>query len=238
MFEPAFLEWLRLYKSPPTRKPSTYASYLDTYHIHFAPAFGDLPLHQITQDVIQEYYPVKQLNGARLDGKKGGLSPKTIRNHHMILKDFFTYAMGRYKLPANPTLSTTHPEVVQKEMRVLSPEEMQIFIEEVMKESQRIAILTDLFVGFRVGELLALQISDLDLQHQTLTVNKNLIRVRTEALSPDNPNIKIIHYNPEKKTHLIVQNTPKAKSSNREIAISDGLCELLVRHIFTLAHSS
>ena len=238
LFEPAFLEWLRLYKSPPTRKPSTYASYIDTYNIHFAPAFGNLPLYQITQDVIQDYYQKKQLNEARLDGKKGGLSPKTIRNHHMILKDFFTYAIGKYKLTCNPTLGTTRPEVVQKEMRVLSPDEMQIFIEEVMKETQRIAILTDLFVGFRVGELLALQISDLNLERQTLTVNKNLIRVKTEALSLDNPNIQILNYDPKKKTHLIVQSTPKTKSSNREIAISDGLCELLVRHIFTLSHSS
>ena len=238
LFEPAFLEWLRLYKSPPTRKPSTYASYIDTYNIHFAPAFGNLPLYQITQDVIQDYYQKKQLNGARLDGKKGGLSPKTIRNHHMILKDFFTYAIGKYKLTCNPTLSTTRPEVVQKEMRVLSPDEMQIFIEEVMKETQRIAILTDLIVGFLVGELLALQISDLNLKRQTLTDNKNLIRVKTEALSLDNPNIQILNYDPKKKTHLIVQSTPKTKSSNREIAISDGLCELLVRHIFTLSHSS
>ena len=187
LFEPAFLEWLRLYKSPPTRKPSTYSSYMDIYNVHFAPAFGSLPLYQITQDVIQEYYQKKQLNGARMDGKKGGLSPKTIRNHHMILKDFFTYAIGKYKLPVNPTLSTTRPEVVQKEMRVLSPDEMQIFMEEVMKETQRIAILTDLFLGLRMGELLALQISDLNLQRQTLTVNKNLIRVNTESLSLDNP---------------------------------------------------
>ena len=157
-----------------------------------------------------------------MDGKKGGLSPKTIRNHHMILKDFFTYAIGKYKLPVNPTLSTTRPEVVQKEMRVLSPDEMQVFMEEVMKETQRIAILTDLFLGLRMGELLALQISDLNLQRQTLTVNKNLIRVNTESLSLDNPNIKILSYNPAKKTHLIVQNTPKTKSSNREIAISMG----------------
>ena len=35
-----------------------------------------------------------------------------------------------------------------------------------------------------------------------------------------------------------MQSTPKTKSSNREIAISDGLCGLLVRHIFTLLHSS
>ncbi len=238
LFEDAFLEWLKLYKSPPTRKPSTYASYIKTYETHFEPAFGKMPLYTITQDVIQDYYQKKQLNGGRLDGKTGGLSPKTIRNHHMILKDFFTYAMGKYKLYGNPTLSTTRPEVVQKEMRVLSPDEMQIFIEEVMKETQRIAILTDLFVGYRVGELLALEISDFDLERQTLTVSKNLIRVPTEALSLDNPNIKILNYDPKKKTHLIVQSTPKTKSSNRETSISDGLCELLVRHIFTMAQSS
>lgn len=238
LFEPAFLEWLRLYKSPPTRKPSTYASYLDTYNTHFGPAFGEMALYQVTQDVVQEYYQKKQLNGARADGKQGGLSPKTIRNHHMILKDFFTYAQSKYKLDCNPTLSTTRPEVIQKEMRVLSPNEMQIFLEEVMKETQRIAILTDLFVGFRVGELLALEISDLDLERQTLSVSKNLIRVKTEALSLDNPNIKILNYDPKKKTHLIVQSTPKTKTSNREIAISDGLCELLIRHLYTLTHSS
>lgn len=238
LFEPAFMEWLKLYKSPPTRKPSTYASYIDTYNTHFAEAFWQMPLYAITQDVVQDYYQKKQLNGARRDGKPGGLSAKTIRNHHMILKDFFSYAQKKYKLSENPTLETTRPEVVAKEMRVLSPDEMQVFIEEVMRETQRIAILTDLFVGFRVGELLALDIADFNLERQTITVNKNLIRVNTVALSLDNPNIKILNYDPSKKTHLVIQSTPKTKSSNREIAISDGLCELLVRHIFTMAHSS
>ena len=238
LFEPAFMEWLKLYKSPPTRKASTYASYLDTYNTHFAEFFGQMPLYQITQDVVQKYYQQKQRNGARKDGKEGGLSPKTIRNHHMILKDFFTYAVGRYRLDNNPTLCTARPTVVQKEMRVLSSFEMKIFMEEVMKETQRIAILTDLFTGLRIGELLALKISDLDLQRQTLSVNKNLIRVNTTALSLDNPSIQILNYDPGKKTHLIVQSTPKSKSSNREIAISDDLCELLVRHLFTLANSS
>ena len=237
LFKDAFLEWLKLYKSPPTRKPSTYASYLATYEAHFAPAFGEMPLYAITQDVVQDYYQKKQLAGGRKDKKNSGLSPKTIRNHHMILKDFFTYAEGKYKLHGNPTLCTTRPEVVQREMRVLSPSEMEVFIREVMKETQRIAILTDLFVGYRKGELLALEISDFDLERQTLRVTKNIQRVPTVALSLDNPNIKILNYDPNKKTHLIVQNTPKTRSSYRETAISDGLCELLVRHIFTMANS-
>lgn len=238
LFCDAFLDWLKLYKAPPTRKPSTYASYLDTFTSHFAPYFENLPLHEITQDVIQDYYQKKQLNGGRADGKKGGLAPKTIRNHHMILKDFFSYAEGKYKLSGNPTLNTSRPEVGQKEMRVLSPTEMQIFMEEVMRETQRIAILTALFLGLRVGELLALDIADLDLDRQTISINKNLIRVKTEALSLDNPNIRILNYEPEKKTHLIIQNTPKTKTSYRTISISDGLCELLIRHIFTMANSS
>ena len=238
LFSEAFMGWLKLYKSPPARKPSTYASYIDTYNLHFAPEFGEMPLYMITQDIVQDYYQRKQLNGARSDGKDGGLSPKTIRNHHMILKDFFAYAEKKYKLDCNPTLNTTRPEVVTPEMRVLASDEMEIFIREVMKETQRVAILTGLFLGLRVGELLSLKIEDLDLKQQTVSVNKNLIRVKTEALSLDNPNIHILDYNPDKKTHLIVQNTPKTKSSHRVIAISDGLCELLVRHLFTLQSST
>ncbi len=90
----------------------------------------------------------------------------------MLLKDFFAYAMRKYHLPCNPTVDTTRPEVITPEMRVLSPSEMQVFIEEVMRETQRVAILTTLFVGFRVGEVLALKISDLDLEKQTLSVTK------------------------------------------------------------------
>lgn len=73
-FEAAFLEWLKPYKSPPTRKPSTYASYIATYNNHFAEFFGEMPLYQITQDVVQNYYQQKQLNGNRRDGKDGGLA--------------------------------------------------------------------------------------------------------------------------------------------------------------------
>lgn len=238
LFSDAFLTWLNLYKAPPTRKASTYASYLDTYDTHFAEAFGDMCLYQITQDVVQEYYQRKQLNGARKDGRSGGLSAKTIRNHHMLLKDFFDYAYVKYKLEGNPTLETARPEVVNKEVRVLAPEEMQVFIEEVMKETQRIAILTCLFTGMRIGELLALEIKDLNLERQSISVNKDLLRVSARALSMDNPTIRILNYTPGNKTQLIIQNKPKTKTSNRMINISDGLCELLVRHLFTLAHSS
>jgi len=237
VFGKAFLSWLNLYKVPPTVKPATYASYLDIYNVHFFEYFGELMPYEITQDVVQAYYQKKQLNGARKDGKFGGLSAKTIRNQHMLLKDFFTYAKTKYKLESDPTASANRPEVLTADVRVLATEEMAIFIREVMRETQRVAMLVCLFTGVRVGELLALEVSDLSLNEQSIAVQRNLIRVKTESISQDNPHIKILNYKPEKKTHLIVQDTPKSKTSNRVIPLSDDLCELVLRHLFTMEKS-
>lgn len=234
----AFPAWLQLYKAPPIKKPTTYGSYLDIYRTHFTPFFGEMKLREITQDVVQSYYQNLQKSGARKDGRSGGLSPKTIRNHHMLLKDFFSYAQKRYKLDDNPTVGTQRPEIHTPPMRVLTQEEMTIFMKEVMRETQRIAILFDLFTGLRKGELLALHLDDLDLEKQTIRVRRNIIRVRTDSINLEDPNIEILNYHPDHKTQMILQNTPKTKTSFREVPLSDGLCELVVRHIFTMQSSS
>ena len=238
LFATAFQNWLHLYKSPPTKKPTTFGSYLDISTTHFIPFFGEMALHEITQDVVQAYYNSRQKDGARGDKKKGALSPKTIRNHHMLLKDFFSYALQKYKLPFNPTLSTERPEVHTPPMRVLDPEEMVIFMREVFRETQRMAILFDLFSGLRVGELLALEVADIDTKRQMISVNKNIVRVRTDTVSLDNPNIyHIQNYDPKKKTQLIIQSTPKTATSNREVPINDMLFELIIKHLFFLSQS-
>ena len=82
LFSDAFMGWLKLYKSPPARKPSTYASYIDTYDLHFAPEFGEMTLYMITQDIIQDYYQRKQLNGARSDGKEVQAGLQSYAGHH------------------------------------------------------------------------------------------------------------------------------------------------------------
>jgi site-specific recombinase XerD len=195
-------------------------------------------LFEITQDVMQQYYNAKQLNGAKKNGKPGGLSAKTIQNHHMLIKDFFTYATKKYKLPDNPAAGTERPQVHIPKMRVLDPDEMIVFFKEVIRETQRIAILFDLFTGLRVGELLALEVTDLDSKTQSVTIQRDLVRVSTDAIVLDDPNIRILNYNPEKMTHLIVQKFPKTEKSCRSIPISDDLFELLVRHLFFLEQSN
>lgn len=238
LFKEAFLPWLELYKAPPIKKPTTYGSYLDLYNTHYLPYFGEMKLGEITQDVVQTYYQSLQKNGARKDGRPGVLSAKTIRNHHMLLKDFFGYAKMKYKLEGNPTEKTERPVVNTPPRRVLMPEEMVIFMQEVMRETQRIAILFDLFTGLRKGELLALEIADVDLKEQNIKIRRDITRVRTDAINLEDPNVRALNYNPAHKTQLIIQNMPKTKSSCRDVPMSDDLCELLLRHLFTLQHSS
>ncbi|MDR0293864.1 MAG: site-specific integrase [Oscillospiraceae bacterium] len=237
LFSDAFPHWLKLFKSPPTKKATTYSGYLNTYQTHFAEYFGPMPLYEITRDVVQEYYNSKQLSGSRKDGKTGALSPKTIRNHHMILRDFFDYAVDKYKLLANPAIKTDRPEVIRPRMRVLDPDEMSVFLHEVMRETQRTAILFDLFMGLRVGELLAAEVDDIHIKTQSITINRNIIRVSTTAIDPSNPQIRILNYNPMKKTHLIVQETPKTKNAVRNIPISDAVFELLAKRLYYLQQS-
>jgi integrase len=238
LFGDAFPRWLTLFKSPPNKKASTYSSYIHTYAVHLEPFFGGKMLYEITQDIVQEYYNSKQLDGARRDGKPGGLSSKTIRNHHMMLKDFFEYAAGKYKLPGNPSLRTERPTVITPNMRVLEPEEMTIFLQEVMRETQRIAILFCLFTGLRVGELLAAEVEDLDVNRQAVEIRRNVTRVKTEAIDARNLHIRVLHYDPEKKTHLVVQETPKTKNSHRLIPISDDLFMLLAKHLYYLEQAN
>lgn len=238
LFSEAFPNWLKLFKSPPTKKATTYSGYLDIFDDHFNEYFGPMRMYEITRDVVQEYYRIKQLEGSRKDGKPGSLSAKTIRNHHMLLRDFFDYAVDRYGLPTNPALKTERPVVNTPKMRVLDTDEMAIFIKEVMRETQRVAILFDLFMGLRIGELLATEIGDVDERKQTITIHRNIIRVNTEAIDPNNPHIRILNYDPAKKTHLIVQETPKTQNSERTLPISDGLYELLIRHLFYIQQSN
>ena len=234
LFSEAFPEWLRLYKSPPTKKSSTYSGYLDMYRVHLSGFFGPLKLCEITQDVVQNYYNAKQVSGIVKNGQPCGLSAKTLQNHHMVIKDFFNYAVKKYRLPENPAVETERPQVNTRNMRVLDKDEMLLFLREVMRESQRIAIIFDLFMGLRIGELLALEVTDIDIKTQSILIQRDVIRVSTEAIAVGDQNIRILSYKPDNKTHLIVQNFPKTKKSYRSLPIPDDVYELLVRHLFFL----
>ena len=95
---------------------------------------------------------------------------------------------------------------------------MEIFIKEIFSERLRVAMLLSLFTGARMGEVLPLEWSDLNEKKRTIRICKDLERVQLF----DDPS--------GKKTELILQETPKSKTSNRETPVYENIWRLLMFH--------
>ena len=164
---------------------------------------------------MQTYLNFLQTNG-RLD-RKGGLSPKSIYNIFVVLDAALEKARGKIIIE-NPAADLRLPEVQPTERRVLTVEEMEIFIKEIFSERLQVAMLLSLFTGARMGEILPLEWGDLNEKKRTIRICKNLERVQLF----DDPS--------GKKAELILQETPKSKTSNRETPVYENIWRLLMFH--------
>ena len=205
--------YIQTYKMPPAVKRTTYSSYMQTYQTQIQPFFGQTPLNAVTDADMQTYLNFLQTNG-RLD-RKGGLSPKSIYNIFVVLNAALEKARGKIIIE-NPAAGLRLPEVQPTERRVLTVEEMEIFIKEIFSERLRGAMLLSLFTGVRMGEILPLRWDDLNEKKRTIRINKDLERVQLF----DDPS--------GKKTELILQETPKSKTSNRETPVYENIWQLLM----------
>lgn len=209
------LYFIQTYKTPPSVKRTTYSSYMQTYQTQILPFFGQTPLNAVTDADMQTYLNFLQTSG-RLD-RKGGLSPKSIYNIFVVLNAALEKARGKIIIE-NPAADLRLPEVQPVERRVLTVEEMEIFIKEIFSERLRVAMLLSLFTGARMGEVLPLEWSDLNEKKRTIRICKDLERVQLF----DDPS--------GKKTELILQETPKSKTSNRETPVYENIWRLLMFH--------
>ena len=182
-------------------------------------------LLDVDEEAMQRFYTYKSTQG-RADGKEGGLSPKSIQNLHIVLHAALSKAVRLGKIPSDPSAETVRPKVSEPEMRVLGKEEMQLFLSEILKETQRTAMLMDLFTGLRLGELLALYFEDVDYERQGLHIRRNIARFKTYDPDPAAP-----------KTKLIIQDTLKSGRKKLFVPLMDDLFDILTRHIFKLENS-
>ena len=75
----------------------------------------------------------------------------------------------------NPCKGVSFPKYDTEQMRVLSKEEQQRFIEQLEGEYYRPMLLMYLYSGLRMGEGIPLTWEDIDLEKRTLRVNKKAI---------------------------------------------------------------
>ena len=193
-------------------KQSTRVSYETFITKHINPIIGKHKLQNLRPDIIQKFYNDKLENG-RLDGK-GGLSPKTIKNTHVMLHEALGQAFKNGLISRNVTEAVTLPKITKKEMRVLTSDEQSKLLKLCSNENNGIFIILALSTGMRLGEILGLQWKDIDFTNKLLTIKRTINR------------LKNYDSNIDAKTALII-NSPKTENSIRVIPLNDKILKYL-----------
>ncbi|WP_287153172.1 site-specific integrase [Candidatus Solincola tengchongensis] len=142
-------------------KPSTLKDYSEVVHNHILPILGRLRLKEITPLEVQEFL-------LRLQEK--GVSSATTGKVYRVLKVILRRAVALELLDRDPTVGISPPRVERKEMRFLTPEEVNRLLEATEGTDIGDLIAVAVMTGLRQGELLGLRWRDVDLPGRRINV--------------------------------------------------------------------
>jgi len=199
-------QWLKDYAWP-YLVPRTAEGYEHICHRHLIPALGNIPLMQLKPEHLQRYYADKMASG-RCDGK-GGLSPRTVRHHHVTIHDALEHAVKWGLLSRNVADAVSPPPYQRAEFKTMNEDDLHTFLEAAKKTPYYVLFYQALFTGMRRSELLALRWCDVDLLLCQVYVTRTLHHLRTGE---------------------IVIRAPKSAKGRRMVALSPSAALLLQEH--------
>lgn len=188
-------------------KPNTQAAYTNYIKNHIKPILGRYKLKSLTPSILQNFINSKMING---------FSKNHLENLFCLISGALKYAVEPCQfIQSSPMFYVKMPKY---ELSTLEINRRYLSLEDFTKITERfpygtiyyIPIMIGYYTGLRIGEVLALTWDDIDLEKQTVTVNKNLF------------------FNREKKKWYF--GTTKTATSNRTINIGDTLTKVLKKH--------
>lgn len=200
----SFATFYELYKRDmmPQIKRNTWHTKDMIINKHILPYFGKLSIADITAlDIIQWQNELFMLR----DDEGKGYSKGYLRTIQNQLFAIFNHAEQFYVLPQNPCKSVRKSAYGKKKEVEFWTEDEYLKFREVMKDKPQFFYAFEIlfWCGIREGELLALSMSDFDLDKKKLKISKSYQRLEQEDLITD----------------------PKTESSNRTIELPQFLCD-------------
>jgi integrase len=183
-FADAAAEHLRYIEQDRRRKPSTLRGYRSALEAHLLPAFGSMPVEEVTTRAIETW-------AAALTGSPRHKNKLLIEPHGILQR-----AKKLYGLPANAASEIEKFPVARScDIDVFSPEEVWALVRAAESEQDGAIFLTAAFTGLRMGELLALRWRDIDFAGRTIRVRASYYlgqtttpksgKVRAVPMAPD-----------------------------------------------------
>ena len=200
--------WLEKYAKL-SIKPRSYNKYEAFITLHINPILGNIPITEITSNMLQDFILQKLENGNLKTNKP--LSVNTVFGIVSVLKQAFKLALTLDLIPKDPTVAIKLPQQQEKEIQALTRDEQKRIEEYCLKQTKNnyIGIIICLYTGIRLGELLALIWDDIDFEKKFLYIKKTAYKLKING-----------------KNQMVIDK-PKTKKSNRIIPLPDKLINLL-----------
>lgn len=154
-----------------TVQATTYDGYkVDVERLR--PHIGNIRLDALRHEHIQHAYTelLKRL------------SPVSVHRVHRGLTTALRHAVKIGLIANNPIDRVTPPKPPLKEMRPLTPEEVEVFLESTRDDPLHALWLLLVTTGMRIGEATGLNWADLDLGAGTIQIRRAVKRVKGEGL--------------------------------------------------------
>ena len=178
--------WYEVYAEPRLREKTKdyYLNYIDN---HIIPELGDIKLDKLTTIRIQKFYNDLQKNGRvqrykHIELKDKELSVRVVRGIHTLLNNCLEQAVAERLILVNPAKGCKLPKLEKREMKVLPEEKIKPYLMEADKRGLLAAFYLELTTGLRRGELLALLWTDLDVENRTISITKQVNRIKGELV--------------------------------------------------------
>ena len=161
-------EWLKMRRSK--IKESTYVKYETILDNHIKRHLGDYRLQVLSSAVVEEFSHTLL--------HEEHLSTKTVRDILAVLHAVLDYTAKQNSLASS--IDIVYPKTEKKEMRVLSREEQNRFVQYLMTDTDpcKFGTLLSLLTGLRIGEICALKWGHISLQQATIRVDSTMQRLK------------------------------------------------------------
>ncbi len=201
-----------------------------TFVVNILPEIGHIPLYEIDSSVLQ------RLINARLND----LSYSSVKKMYDGLNNFYKWAVDTRKMGYNRMMGVELPRkdffvVMTKEIEVIPDDKISALVEVALSRRKNgklrypsgPAIVFLLYTGLRLGELLALEWTDIDFEKGIMRIWKTLIEKELDPKDPKLTKEERLLLEKGRKSVFKIQFHPKSDASKRSPKLSEKALEML-----------